>query len=67
MQGYDIINLNKDLNAPARDENDKPRTRLQPSCQVEYNIITNQKLDDVHFQNVRLNVGARKVRIYEGI
>lgn len=60
MQGYDIINLNKDLTAPARDENDKPRTRLQPSCQVEYNIITNQKLDDVHFQNVRLNVGARK-------
>jgi len=60
LQGYDIITLDKDLSAPSKGEPTGAKTRLQPSCQVDYNIITNTKLDDVHFQNVRLNAGARK-------
>jgi len=57
---YNIINLEKDATIPARNENDKAKTRLLPAAQVEYNIITNQKLDDFHFQNVKLNVDNKK-------
>jgi hypothetical protein len=60
LQEYNIINLDKDASVPSKGDPSATKTRLQPSCQVDYNIITNDKLDDVHFQNVRLNVGARK-------
>jgi len=60
LQEYNIINLDKDMSVPSKGDPSGPKTRLQPSCQVDYNIITNEKLDDVHFQNVRLNAGAKK-------
>jgi len=57
---YNIINLEKDATIPPRNEHDKTKTRLLPAAQVDYNIITNQKLDDFHFQNVKLNVDNKK-------
>ncbi len=35
--------------------------RLLPAAQVDYNILTNQKLEDFYFENVKLNVDAKKV------
>jgi len=57
---YNIINLEKDLTVPTKEDLVKTKTRLLPAAQVDYNIITNNKLDDFHFQNVKLNVDSKK-------
>jgi len=58
---YNIINLEKDASLGKKIEIQKNVARLLPSAQVDYNIITNNKLDDFYFQNVRLNVDVKKV------
>jgi len=55
--------LEKDVNGGLKTEVEKTYSRLQPSAQVDYNIITNKKLDDFYFQNVRLNVDVKKVKL----
>ncbi len=63
MVDYNIINLEKDVNGGLKTEVERQYARLQPSAQVDYNIITNSKLDDVYFKNVRLNVDVKKVKL----
>jgi len=57
---YNIINLEKDASLGKKTEIEKTYSRLMPSAQVDYNIITNNKLDDFYFQNARLNVDVKK-------
>jgi len=55
------------LSVPPRNEFQRTKMRLLPAAQVDYNIITNNKVDDFYFQNVRLNVETKKVTEIRGI
>ena len=61
MVDYNIVNLEKDLSIAPKNDQERTKMRLLPAAQVDYNIITNNKLDDFYFQNVRLNVDTKKV------
>jgi len=60
MVDYNIVNLEKDLSIAPKNDQERTKMRLLPAAQVDYNIITNNKLDDFYFQNVRLNVDTKK-------
>lgn len=66
-QGYDIITNEPDGSVSPKQEAPKKKVRIVPVAQVDYNIITNDRLDDIYFQNVRYNGELKKVREYRRI
>lgn len=51
-QGFNIITLEKTTSKRVEDSN-HGRSRLLPAKQVDYNIITNNKLEDYFYMNVK--------------
>jgi hypothetical protein len=64
-QGYNIITCDKVGNGPIKNQDQSARGRILPAAQVDYNILTNEKLDELYFKNGHLNVNLKKVSIRE--
>ena len=62
-QDINIINFEKN-NAGQIHLSEKNKTRLLPSNQADFNIITNNKLDDFHFESTKMSVSDIGVCIY---
>ena len=62
--GFDIISLELDNEHP-KEEIEKVKYRIVPSAQVDYNIITNEKVDELYWKNTLQNV--KKNQVYNEI
>ncbi len=49
---YDIISLEKRVDLERTESMPKEKKRLMPESQIDYNIITNEVMDDIYYKNV---------------